>query len=138
MQAVLFAVGKDRYGLPIEDVRQVVAAPVLTPLVTAPAGVRGLFNLRGEIVPLLDVATLLGLGPGSGVDSVVVVNTEHGPAGLAVNGVPKRAELGTPVGISELAGTTGTFLVDGQVVVLLDLEGVLDAMQRGHDRARTG
>ena len=45
---------------PMDWVREVVAAPTLTRLVTAPSIVLGLFNLRGEIVALLDTAALLG------------------------------------------------------------------------------
>ena len=62
MQAVLLPVGADIYALPVDWVRQVVAAPRVTRLVTASSVALGLFNLRGEIVPLLDVAALLGVG----------------------------------------------------------------------------
>jgi purine-binding chemotaxis protein CheW len=139
VQAVLFTVGTDCYAVPIGQVRQVVSAPVIAPLVTSPASVRGLFNLRGEIVPLLDVAKLLGLGDANRVDGAVVVNTPEGPAGLAVTGVPKRVELAAPTGASELPGTAGTYLVDGRVVVLLHLGELLGSLGRttADARART-
>jgi len=59
--AVLLPVGADLYAVPMGWVREVVAVPPPTRLVTAPPLVLGLFNLRGQIVPLLDTAALLGL-----------------------------------------------------------------------------
>jgi len=47
-QALLLPVGDDLYALPMAWVREVVAAPQLTRLVTAPSVVLGLFNLRGQ------------------------------------------------------------------------------------------
>jgi purine-binding chemotaxis protein CheW len=120
MRAVLLPLGVDVYALPVETVRQVVASPSVTRLVTAPAVVRGLLNLRGEIVPVLDLGILLGTGPVEATPYAVVINTAHGAAGLAATGVPQHAELDPPVGSSELPGTAGTCVLDGRVVVLLD------------------
>ena len=81
-----------------------VAGPTVTPLATAPAVVLGLFNLRGEIVPLFDTAALLGVGHRHAGRFAAVVHTAHGPAALAATGFPQRADLGhrRP---SELRGT---------------------------------
>ena len=126
MLAIQLPVGEDLYALPIEDVRQVVATSATTPLVTAPDVVLGLFNLRGEIVPVLDVAGLLGLGRIDRTTVVVVVNTQHGPAALAVTGMPERIELDTPVGECDLPAARGTYQVGDHLVVLLDLDALLD------------
>jgi purine-binding chemotaxis protein CheW len=131
MQAVLLPVGADSYALPVECVRQVVAAPAVTPLVTAPSVVRGLFNLRGEIVPLLDTGTLLGIGRIDAVAFAVVVNTPRGPAGLATTATPEGIVLDTPTTSSELPGTTGVFHVGGRVVVLVDPAVLLGAERLG-------
>ena len=120
MHTVLLPVGTDLYAVPIEAVREVVAAPAVTRLVTAPAPLLGLINLRGEIVPLLDTASLLGVGTIGTVSFATVMHTPYGPAALAVTSFPQRAELGSPTGPSELPGTTGTYQLDQQVAVLLD------------------
>ena len=73
MDAVLVPVGDDLYAVPIGWVREVVPRPPLTELVTAPPTVLGLFNLRGEIVPLLDTAVMLALGRGGPVSFAVVL-----------------------------------------------------------------
>ena len=134
VQTVLIPVGADLYALPINWVREVLAAPTVTRLATTPAVVLGLINLRGEIVPLLDTAALLGVGTVGTVVFAAVMHTPQGPAALAVTGFPQRAELGSPTGPSELPGTDGTYQLDRRVVVLLD-PVVLLAPERldGHD-----
>ena len=120
LQAVLLPVAEDLYAVPVGWVREVVAAPTLTMLVTAPPLVSGLFNLRGEIVPLLDTAALLGLGTVGPAAYVLVLRTGDGLVGLAATGLPRRVLLGPSSGPSELPGTTGTYPVDDQVAVLVD------------------
>ncbi len=138
MQAVLLPVGADVYAVPVEWVRQVVAAPAVMPLVTAPSVVLGLFNLRGEIVPLLDAAALLGVGDMGDVAFAVVLISPSGPIGLAASGFPERIALDSPTAASELPGTAGTFQVDRRVVVLLDPAALLASERLGGPDARTG
>lgn len=59
---LMFALGGDDYCVAAEQVRELVAAAPLTPLPGAPAWVRGVFNLRGAVVPLVDLGVKLGLG----------------------------------------------------------------------------
>ena len=120
MQALLLPVGDDLYALPVDWVREVVAAPTVTRLVTAPPFVLGLFNLRGHIVALFDTAALLGIGTTEEIAFGVVVNYPQGPAGLATTGLPERGVLDAPVGESELLSTSGLYHVDQRVAVLLD------------------
>jgi purine-binding chemotaxis protein CheW len=139
LPAVLLPVGADVYAVPVGWLREVVPAPTLTPLVTAPPAVLGLFNLRGQIVPLLDTAALLGLGAVGTVAFVVVLQSRDGLAGLAVTGLPRRAGLDKQVGPSELPGTAGSYQIDGLVAVLLDPATLLESDQlRGADRALSG
>jgi hypothetical protein len=128
MDAVLVPVGADLYAVPIGWVREVVPAPSLTPLVTAPSMVLGLFNLRGEIVPLLDTATLLGVGRTDSVAFAVVLHTGHGPAGLGATASPRRALLDDYLGPTELASSEGSYRVGDSVAVLLDVQSLLDSL----------
>lgn len=131
MQAVLLPVGADNYALPVAWVRQVVAAPSVTPLVTASPVVLGLFNLRGEIVPLLDPAVLLRIGDTRTVAFAVILNSPRGPVGLAATAFPERIQLDTPTAVSELPGTAGSFQVGRRVVVLLDPPALLTSERLG-------
>jgi purine-binding chemotaxis protein CheW len=109
-------------------VREVVPAPPLTPLVTAPAMVLGLFNLRGEIVPLLDTATLLGVRRAEYVAFAVVLHTGLGPVGLSATASPRRALLDDYLGPTELASSDGSYRVGDSVAVLLDVQALLDSV----------
>jgi purine-binding chemotaxis protein CheW len=135
VDTVLVPVGADLYAVPIGWVREVVTATSLTPLVTAPRMVLGLFNLRGEIVPLLDTAALLGVGGPAAVEFAVVLRTHLGPVGLSASAFPKRAILDERIGPSELASSAGSYRVDEEVAVLLDVQQLLDSlMLPGYDR----
>lgn len=131
MDVVVLPVGGDSYAIAAESVRLVVSVPALTPLVTAPRTVLGLFNLRGEIAPLLDTAALLGIGAVDEVAYAVVVDTPEGPAGIAVTGFPSRAVLGEAVAGAELPGATASYLLDGRVAVLLDVPALLASDRLG-------
>jgi len=128
-EALLLPVGDDLYALPMDWVRVVVASPAVTRLVTAPPIVSGLFNLRGQIVALLDTAALLGIGTTGSAAFAVVVDGPHGPVGLATTGLPQRCVLDVPAGESELGGTDGLFQVGDGIAVRLD-PGVLLTPER--------
>ena len=115
----------------MDAVREVVQAPLLTRLPTAPALILGLFNLRGEIVPLLDTAALMGLGRLPDWSFVAVVRSSLGPAGLAATALPEPVGLGEPVGASESPATAGTYAVGQRLAVLLDIEQLLGASLSG-------
>ena len=119
-------VGRDLYAVAIDWVREVVSAPALTPLVTAPAPVLGLFNLRGEVVPLLDTASLAGVGRTEAVAFAVVLYTPDGPLALSATGFPRRAILDEPLGPSELPLGAGVYRIGDRVAALLDMDRVLD------------
>jgi purine-binding chemotaxis protein CheW len=125
VEALLLPVGDDLYALETAAVREVVAAPELATLPTSPASVLGVFNLRGEIVPVFDLASLLGLGSTRDVPFVAVVDTSLGPAGLALTRVAETAVLGEPIAATETAGTIATYSIGKQLAVLIDVATLL-------------
>jgi purine-binding chemotaxis protein CheW len=127
MLGLLLPVGADLYAVPAGTVREVVTAPRLTRLPTAPPWVLGLFNLRGEIVPLFDIAARLGIGATPRPPYAAVVRTALGLAGLATTSLPDVVSLDERVGPSELAGTAGSFALESRLVVELDVDVLLEA-----------
>src|SRR5215212_10273415 len=107
------------------DVREVVPDPALTPLPGAPGAVLGVVNLRGEVVPVLDTAALLGLGRLERVVFVAVVEADEGLAGLATDGEPATAALEQPAGAAELPAATTRYALGEGVVTVLALEDLL-------------
>jgi len=129
MQALLLPVGEDWYALELDAVREVVPRPVVTPVPRAPAGVLGVLNLRGEVVPVLDTARLLGVGHAAAAAHVAVAETARGPAALAADGLPVRVTLGDPAGAAELPAGLARFTVGDGVATLLDAESLVGALE---------
>jgi purine-binding chemotaxis protein CheW len=125
MRVLLLPVGLDLYAVPMESVREVVAAPRLCSVPTAPATLLGLFNLRGEILPLLDTASLIGLGRLDEWRFAAVIRTPLGSAGLGVSGWPESALLDEPMGPSESQGTSGVYAVGQRLAVLIDVDALV-------------
>ena len=125
MRALRLRVGADDYAVPMAVAREVLAAPEITRLPTAPSSVLGVCNVRGEIIPVFDTGVLLGLGRSSAFESIAIVETAMGPAGLASGEVGESIELGEPVGDTEGPATVGAFAVAGGLAVLIDVDALL-------------
>jgi purine-binding chemotaxis protein CheW len=139
MQALLVPVGLDLFAVPMELVDEVVAAPLLFSLPISPAAILGLFNLRGEIVPMFDTAAVTGLGRLSAWPFAAVVRTSLGPAGLGATDLPEPATLGEQIGPSESLGTAGIYAVGRRLAVLIEVEALLASATIGaHVVARPG
>lgn len=136
LRLVCFELRGQELALPIGDVRETLPVQPVTRVFLTPACLAGVFSLRGEIVPVIDLAVLLGLARTEvGEDSKIVV-VEH-PAGTAGVIVDRLRDLRTldqaleppptslPVEVATLllgiaATTTGT-------VRVLDARAVLTA-----------
>ena len=128
-------VGGQLFALDIMVVREIRGWSASTPLPRAPAFVLGMINLRGAVLPVLDLALRLGL-PASRPDasSVVVVAELGGRAvGLLVSAVcdiitvaPDRVQPAPDLGehgANELV--QGVITLDAEIVTLLDLRAAL-------------
>src|SRR5437773_7782268 len=92
-QYCVFRSGRERFCLPVLDVEEVLDWPLLTKLPLGPAYLIGIFNLRGGIVPLIDIAITEGRRPGLLPKHVVVASlrvesqVEDGRIGLTADAV---------------------------------------------------
>ena len=129
--ALLMPVGTDWYGVAMPSVREVVGDPLITTVPTAPDTVLGVFNLRGEIVPIFDTAALLGIGKAPTGSCAVVVRTTLGAAGLLVTGVPESVQLGEPAGPTDLAAGIASYVLGSRLATLLDVDLLLAAARTG-------
>lgn len=127
MRALLLPAGGDTYALPVEATREVVAGPQPAPVPTAPGSLVGLLNVRGRIVPLFDIGSLVGLPPAPSCDYAVVVGISGGSAALVATALPWVAELGDAVAAAELPGAASVHRLGDRLVTLLDPEAVLGA-----------
>lgn len=63
LSLLIFLLGSARFGLKTGDVQEIVRAVAIAPLPKAPAIVEGVINIRGRIVPVLDIRSRFGLAP---------------------------------------------------------------------------
>jgi purine-binding chemotaxis protein CheW len=63
VETLIFAIGRQRYGLPASDVRELLRAVTIVPLPKAPAIVEGVIDVRGRLAPVLDIRTRFRLPP---------------------------------------------------------------------------
>jgi purine-binding chemotaxis protein CheW len=119
-------VGEERYALPVADVRSIVDMEGLAPVLGTPSSVLGLRALDGALLPVFDLATVLGVERGSPSRIVVV----DGGVGLAVDEVLDVAELGPLDEASASGRLHGTVLLDGALVGVIDLAAVLGTLEK--------
>lgn len=86
LRLVCFDVRGQELALPIGDVRETLPLQPITRVILTPPCLAGVFSLRGEIVPAIDLASLLGMARTEiGADSrIVVVDCGGGSAGIVV------------------------------------------------------
>jgi purine-binding chemotaxis protein CheW len=119
--------GED-YALPVDDVLEVAELGDVTPVPRAPTAVLGVRNLRGTVLPVVDLASVLGLS-GSNAPARIVVADEGGrSAGLAVDSVVGVEQMPEDLEEVEPPHLVGAALTDGALVGIVDVKSVLDAV----------
>jgi chemotaxis signal transduction protein len=132
-QLLAIEVAGGAYALPVECVREIVRLRSTTPIPRAPADVRGVISLRGEIVQVVDLRRRLCAEPSEPTrrSRIVVVQSEDaGVAGLLVDGVREVLRIGQgdlmqPAG-GEAGMVSGLCRRGAAFVSIIDLERVLD------------
>jgi purine-binding chemotaxis protein CheW len=118
-EVLLFTLAGQRYALPAEEVRELVRAVRLTPLPHAPAVVEGLLNLRGELLPVLDLRRRFRLPARRLSASDHLVVAQAGPRRVALR--VDRAEGLLPLEPGLLDGSPGELPGVGYVAGALKL-----------------
>jgi len=123
--------GGEHYALPVEGVLEVGALGEVTPVPGAPPAVIGVRNLRGQVIPVADLATLFELDSAAERNSIVVTEAGGRRAGLAVESVIDVGPLPEPTESPDAKHLVGAALVDGELVGVVDLDSALDALAGG-------
>lgn len=92
-QYLAFVLRDESYALSISRVREVLSVPKITRIPRMPDFVRGVINLRGSVVPVVDLRLRFALGETAHTDETAVIVTE----------LPDGAEEGSPLRIGILA-----------------------------------
>jgi purine-binding chemotaxis protein CheW len=131
---VRIGIGIEHYALPVERVLEVAELGDLAPVPGSPAEVMGVCNLRGQVLPVMDLARVLGLPQGE-PGRIVVTELAERRAGLAVDAVIDVGELPDASEQVDSPFLTGAVLVDGVLVGMLDADAVLSSVEPSEPRA---
>ncbi len=135
-----FALGEEEYGFEILKVREIFGLTSITPIPRTPAHIKGVINLRGQVIPVLDLRVKFGMMEVEPTDQtcIIVVETELGgkivSTGIIVDKVSEvqnissedvdpAPEFGSMV---ETEYILGIGKINGTVKILLDIDKILD------------
>lgn len=135
-QYVLFRAGSEEYGLPISRVSSIIRFETVTPVPRAPRGVLGVIDLRGRVIPVVDLGRkLFGTAFEAMARSrIIVTEGEQGPVGLAVDGASEVATFlpddlmpaPTAAVAPDIADAFEAVVhLDERLIILLDLDRIL-------------
>ena len=133
-----FRLGAEHYAIDILKVQEIRGYEAVTRIANAPASVKGVINLRGHIVPIVDMRIRLNL-PLADYDSftvVIIVNVGTRVVGMVVDGVsdvvslmPEQIQPGPAMAAIDLSCITGLGTLDDRMLILLDVEALLQNIE---------
>jgi len=139
-QIVGFRVGKENFGVPIGIVHEIVRMMDITVVPEAPGFIEGVINLRGKIIPVVDLRKRFSEQPQENRrNRILVAEIDGHQIGLVVDSASEVLKLNSeliepPPSIFEhgdLNYVTGVGKLNGKLVILIDLAKI---MQRGELR----
>lgn len=135
LQVVGFRIGNETFGVRIGSVREIVRVPEITAVPSAPETVEGVINLRGKIIPVMDLRKRFGQ---SGIqpdkkNRILVVELDNKLIGLIVNAASEvlkiaPSEIEAPGNLfaeGESGYVTGVGKLKGRLIILLDIAKLL-------------
>jgi purine-binding chemotaxis protein CheW len=134
LQVCGFRIGDGNYAVPVLDVQEVIKPQKVTPIPLAPETIRGLINLRGQIVTAISLRKLFGLKDDLTQDhmNVIVKSGEHLCALvvdeiLDVIDVDQNTFEQTPSTINENLKKyiKGIYKLNGNLLILLDIKEIV-------------
>jgi chemotaxis signal transduction protein len=126
--------GGEHYAIPVDDVLEIADHGEVSEVPGAPPEVLGVRNLRGQVIPVIDLAGALDLRGSSDRDRIVVVEDSGRLAGLAVDGVVDVGALGAATEEVESPYLRGGLLVEGALVGVIDIAALFARVAPSDDR----
>lgn len=94
LQIVNFTVDNVNYGVPVEQVREVRDMQVVTRVPGAPEYIKGVTNLRGQIITVVDLRKRLGLSEGTDAGGkIMIIDLEKSAVGVVVDSVTEVSTI---------------------------------------------
>lgn len=125
---------RELFGINVFKVREALVMPQVTAMPGAPANVLGVANIRGQIIPVIDLPAVVGCKPKSGLNILVVTEYERSVQGFAVEEVEEIVRLEWSKVMSAEANAVGGMVTSiarlesenaTRLALVLDVEKVL-------------
>ncbi|HHW15345.1 MAG TPA: chemotaxis protein CheW [Firmicutes bacterium] len=136
LQLVVFSLAGEDFGVPIDQVREIIRFTAVTKVPKAPVSVLGVINLRGRVIPVVSLRERFGFPAeeAGNATRIVVSDLAGQTAGFVVDAVTEvlRLDEGAieppPASASTVdsAFIKGIGKIDERLIILLDLEKVFD------------
>jgi len=134
-QLISFIVGDEEYGLDILRVKEVIRIRDITRLPRVPSFVKGIINLRGDVIPIIDLRDKFGLENREYTDMtrVIVVDIDEKLVGMVVDAASQVVRIPTDqieppppiVGGLSAEYVRGVGKLDERLVILLNIDRIL-------------
>ena len=138
MELLLFRLAgkKQRYGINVFKVREVVACPKLTVMPKLNPMVRGVATIRKQNISVIDLADALGCGRQENTDGSYIIIAEYSRSiqGFLVSSVERIVNMNwssilpPPKGVGKQNYMTAVTKIDGELVEIIDVEKILDVI----------
>jgi purine-binding chemotaxis protein CheW len=141
LQFLAFTLGDEEYGVDIQKVQELRGYDAVTRIANAPDFIKGVVNLRGIIVPIIDmrIKFQLGMPTYDQFTVVIILNIGHRTIGMVVDNVsdvlslqPEEIkpapEMGTAIDTDYLIGL-GT--LDSRMLILIDIDRLMSSSDIG-------
>jgi len=133
MDYLSFDLGDEQYGIEITRVREIREMERVTRLVEAPAHVKGVINLRGQIVVVTDLRTRFGMPAAEGSKGVMIVIDGESMIGMVVDSVSDvlaldPSDISLPAsleGVVDERFVQGIATREGRMLIVLDVVPLL-------------
>jgi purine-binding chemotaxis protein CheW len=139
-QIVVFELSSELYGVSISSVESIIKMQAITKMPHAPKFVEGVTNLRGKVLPVVDLRKRFGLADTTSTRNsrIIVISVNGMEVGMVVDGVSEVLTIQdeniepTPMITSTLDSTfiTGIAKIDQRLIILLDLGKVLSTQEQ--------
>ncbi len=119
----------ETYAVPVSNVVEIASLGDLAAVPGAPPEILGVRNLRGQILPVIDLARILGLNSTAPPKQLLVAESGSIKAGLAIDEVSHVRELPDPTEQAESDFLLGTLIYEGQLLAVIDVPRIFSSLQ---------
>lgn len=137
IQIVVFRLGDEEYGLHIDQIKEVVLTPNITKMPKTPDYVKGVANIRGNVIAIIDLQSKFGLAETNGTTQAsytLVIESDEFKMGVLVHDVPNTLSIDvnsiendvfTGEAFSEKGNFGGIVKMEDWLIVLIDIINVI-------------